>query len=1085
MSQPSFPRLIAGVFSHSEVDRLRRPTGMMLVFSKLHQVGALASLGFQVNNLPGGNYFKPPEEGKGGAMDAKTEYCWILIVAIICSIFLTFIAFSNAADDQEVLYGTGSWDSDILGNHRAVIWVSEKADAVRAHLLWRRRDFKPESKNIIVVDAATGARITNLFRAEVNREFGDIVFQPVTVPGDYYVYYMPHVMSGRRNYPTVTYQGPEDTADSAWLRRHRLETGALDQEKLSSFPLADLVEIQAIDELNSFYPMEVIACRDEVEKLLSEHQGDSYLLFPEDRAYPIRMTDDIPYKWIEDGPRNAFTGEAARGEFYAFQVGLFASRAAAEDVQARFSGLTSAGGKSVIPAEAFSAFNLGGTDWTGKKFKKECRVEKGKVQALWFGVQVPPDAVPGEYIGVLTVAPRGQGEKAIEIGLTVTEDILKDAGDGEPWRHSRLRWLDSMLAFDDGLVPPYTPMKVEGDFVACLGRRLTIGQDGLPAGIQSHFAPEMTHLVETGKEVLAAPIKLIVERADGENVEWTYSGPTITKQAEGAVAWRADGRSGSLTMSCRAQMEFDGFAEFLVTLKSSEPLDVDDIRLEVPIRKDVAVYSMGMGIKGGYRPKEFHWKWDKEFNHDSAWVGDVNAGLQCAFRDENYSRPLNTNFYHLKPLNMPPSWFNGGKGGCDFSERGDDTFLISSYSGPRRIQAGEELHFNFTLLITPFKPLDTDAQWTQRYYHRYEPLDTIAAAGANVINVHHATEINPYINYPFLRPEEMKAYIDEAHAKGLKVKIYYTVRELSNRAPEIFALRSLGDEVLAYGPGGGFAWLQEHLGSDYIAAWFVPDLEDAAVINSGVSRWHNYYVEGLNWLVGNVGIDGLYIDDVAFDRTTMKRVRKVLDRNRPGALIDLHSANQFNERDGFANSANLYLEHFPYLNRLWFGEYFDYGSPPDFWLIEVSGIPFGLMGEMLQDGGNPWRGLVFGMTSRLPWAGDPRPIWQVWDDFGIQGSRMVGYWAPSCPVKTGRSDIPATVYIKEGKTLIALASWADEPVDCRLSFDWTALGIDPTEAVLSAPAVEGFQEAAEFGTNDVIPVQPGKGYLLILREKVS
>ena len=169
------------------------------------------------------------------------------------------------------------------------------------------------------------------------------------------------------------------------------------------------------------------------------------------------------------------------------------------------------------------------------------------------------------------------------------------------------------------------------------------------------------------------------------------------------------------------------------------------------------------------------------------------------------------------------------------------------------------------------------------------------------------------------------------------MKIYYTVRELSNRAAELFALRSLGDEILSKGPGGGFSWLQEHLVSDYIAAWFVPELKDAAVINTGVSRWHNYYVEGLNWLVKNVGIDGLYIDDVAFDRTTMKRVRKVLDRSRPGALIDLHSANQFNVRDGFANSANLYLEHFPFLNRLWFGEYFDYNSAPDFWLVEISG----------------------------------------------------------------------------------------------------------------------------------------------------
>ena len=49
------------------------------------------------------------------------------------------------------------------------------------------------------------------------------------------------------------------------------------------------------------------------------------------------------------------------------------------------------------------------------------------------------------------------------------------------------------------------------------------------------------------------------------------------------------------------------------------------------------------------------------------------------------------------------------------------------------------------------------------------------------------------------------------------------------------------------------------------------------------------------------------------------------------------------------------MEHFPYLNRLWFGEYFDYekNKPDFFFLTEVSGIPFGLMGEMLQNDGKP------------------------------------------------------------------------------------------------------------------------------------
>jgi hypothetical protein len=329
----------------------------------------------------------------------------------------------------------------------------------------------------------------------------------------------------------------------------------------------------------------------------------------------------------------------------------------------------------------------------------------------------------------------------------------------------------------------------------------------------------------------------------------------------------------------------------------------------------------------------------------------------------------------------------------------------------------------------------------------------------------------------------MKRYIDEAHARGMKVKIYNTIRELSNHCVELFALRSLGDEIFSSGPGGGFSWLQEHLVSAYIAAWFVPKLQDAAIINSGMSRWHNYYLEGLNWLVKNVGIDGLYIDDVAFDRTTMKRVRKILDRGRSGALIDLHSANQYNPRDGFASSANLYLEHFPFLNRLWFGEYFDYNSAPDYWLVEISGIPFGLMGEMLQDGGNAWRGMVYGMTNRLPWSGqDPARLWKVWDEFGIGEARMIGYWSPDCPVKTDSKDVLATVYIKEGAALVAMASWAAEPVESRLTIDWKALGIDPQKARFSAPAIPDFQPGTTFRPGDPIPVEPGRGWILILKK---
>ena len=240
----------------------------------------------------------------------------------------------------------------------------------------------------------------------------------------------------------------------------------------------------------------------------------------------------------------------------------------------------------------------------------------------------------------------------------------------------------------------------------------------------------------------------------------------------------------------------------------------------------------------------------------------------------------------------------------------------------------------------------------------------------------------------------------------------------------------------------------------------------------------------MNWLTKNIGIDGIYLDDVAFDRITMKRVKRVLTEGGKPGIIDLHSANQFNKNDGFNNSANLYMEHFPYLNRLWFGEYFDYekGSA-DFFLTEISGIPFGLMGEMLEGGGNPWRGMVFGMTSRMPWSekADPRPLWKAWDDFGMQGTSMIGWWSGYCPVTTDNSKILTTVYQKKGAALVALASWAESDTEVGLIIDWKKLGLDPSKASITATSIRNFQEARVFKVGEKVPVKKGEGWLLTIK----
>ena len=973
---------------------------------------------------------------------------------------------------QQVRYGTGSWDAETLGNHRAVLRVAVTTDAVWAHIPWRRRDTEPEKKAIIVTNQS-GLRIPNVLRIEVNRYYGDLVFQ-VPSQGTYYVYFLPFVSKGR-NYPVVTYPPPEGTADPVWEKDARSALLRSDRR----LPQAELVEIQSVDEFNSFYPMEIIATPEEVDTLHKLNSSREYFLFPEDRRFPIRMTGDLPQKWAVQGPLNEFSGEARRGEYYAFQIGLYAASADIKGVGVRFSEFR--GDERSIPASAVRCINAGGINWDSTRFSRTVAVQKGKVQALWVGVQIPEDLPPGKYRGKVTIHPSDLSPQSVSVALAVKADAIPDFGDDEPWRHSRLRWLDSMLAVDDDIVRPFTPVRVNGNRIGILGRRLTLAPSGLPEQVESQYTPEVTQIQEAATPLLAAPVQLVVEDSDGRPLTWSPGALAFTKQEDGIAAWKADRTSGPLKMELAGAIEFDGFVQFRITLGALRPFEVRDIRLEIPLLRDAVRYMMGLGLKGGRRPASYDWTWDVKKNQDGAWLGDSGAGLQFSLRAENYSRPLNTNFYQSKPLNMPPSWFNSGRGGITIRETDGAAVLIDCYSGSRTLRPGEDLHFDFNLLLTPFKPLDTRSHWSTRYFHSYKPVDEAIQAGANTINIHHANDVNPYINYPFLHQKEMKAYIDEAHEKGLRVKIYYTIRELSNHAPELFALRSLGSEIFTGGPGGGFSWLQEHLGSDYIAAWFVPHLKDAAIINSGMSRWHNYYLAGLKWLVDKMKIDGLYIDDLAFDRTTMKRVRKVLDRGRPAALIDLHSANQYNPRDGFANSANLYLEHFPYINRLWFGEYFDPDSPPDFWFVEMSGIPYGLMGEMLQDGGNRWRGMLYGMTSRMPYDGnDPAPIWKVWDDFGIQESDMIGYWSPRCPVMTDRNDVLATAYVKPGRLLISIASWAPGDVDVRLTVDWRALGIDPSRAALIAPQVKGFQDAAVFTPDAPIPVPKGRGWLLIL-----
>ena len=983
-------------------------------------------------------------------------------------------SFTCLAFAQQVKYtnANNSWNEDSLGNHRVVLSFTGTGNMAKANIEWRRRDTDPWDKRVIVEDAKTHRKIENVKTGIINNEKAELWFEPTSGKGDYYVYYMPYKNEGRSNYPKGVYSVPENTASANWLKAVN--------EKM---PVNTVVkEIQSINAFNSFYPMEVTASVKETAALISKSNRSDFIIFPEDRMNPVKMTDQLPYRWIQKGIKSSFAGEASKGEYFTYQLAVYALQHL-QEVTIEFNDLKDAKG-NIISAKNISCINTSGVDYTGVPFTKTVDVEANKVQALWCGIDVPQNTAAGIYTGSAIIKTKNTAPATINILLTVNNKVLVDGGISEPWKQTRLKWLNSTMAQENTVIAPYIPLQVQDTVISLLGRKVMLNSDGFPAQIQTFFTQEMTGYQQQPNNMLGEPIHFHFVGADGKNLTWKNGGILFTKKTAGTVQWKTTNTIGDLQMDVDASLEFDGFMTYSVKVTAMQDVLLKDVTMHIPFVPEMAKYMMGLGEKGEQRPDSVGWKWEVATkNQDGAWIGTVNAGLQYSLRDEKYVRPLNTNFYLQKPLLLPASWGNANKGGISIAQKGKN-ILVNNYSGERRMKKGDVLYYNFTLLITPFHPIDTDFQWATRFYHRYANLDTIKANGATVVNIHHATPINPWINYPFIEYKKMKSYIDSAHELGLKVKIYNTVRELSNHAYETFPMRSLGHEIYSPGKGGGFSWLQEHVGSDYIAAWFVPELKDAAIVNSGMSRWHNYYVEGMNWLTQNVGIDGIYLDDVAFDRVTMKRIKRVLTKNGHPGIIDLHSANQYNKSDGFNNSANLYMEHFPYLNRLWFGEYFDYEkNKPDFFLTEVSGIPFGLMGEMLQDGGNAWRGMIYGMTNRYPWTeeADPRPIWKFWDEFGMKGTEMIGYWSDNCPVKTNNEKVLATVYKKTGAALISIASWADDDTNVQLKIDWNKLGIDPAKATITAQEIKNFQPAKTFVVDEAIPVAKGKGWLLIVR----
>ena len=796
-------------------------------------------------------------------------------------------------------------------------------------------------------------------------------------------------------------------------------------------------------------------------------------LFGEDRRFAVR-NNIIPAHWFAKKSRAAqgFFGTAQPGEFYPFQVCVASEKAR----RLRWSVKTDLKVSRITP--------------------EECVVAAKGVKPIWVMVDIPK-AVVGVVGGAVEVSDVDSGETRtiiFKIEVKGKSAVLADGGVGDAWRLARLKWLNSDIGREDTVTKPYAPVVVDKArrAVKILGRELVLGEDGLPAQIVSYFSGSNARIVEKGMNLLAAPVKFC-ETAGRPTCRFAF-----TECTPAHAAWKSEAKiAGGITRIVEGRIDFAGACQFRIRHVGGK---VPQASFEVAMPANVARFREAFGINGGVFPEgKVEQKWDANLNRDALWMGSINGGIVVRFKGANYRRPLINAYYAWQKLKMPESWASGG--GVMSIEKNADVATIRA--GGKDAPAGAE--WNFDLYITPFHKLDMKTHLGDRYWHlsqRRSKLDTkkIREEGATVVNLHHNTIWNPYINYPYndVSGPLLKKAVKDAHAAGLLLKVYYTTRELTQNLPEFFALKSLDGEALltrdasvpgwpCTNRGGPHPWLREHVGLDILPAWrenvrfpqAYPPRLDLAVITTPDTRWDNFYLEGLDYLVREYGIDGLYIDDTALTGESMQRARRILDRDGKRRLVDNHSWNHHDPRAGSGNTNLAFIDLYPYFDLLWRGEGFYNNTPSDFWLIERSGVAFGIAGEMLGRG-NPFRGLLFGMTDRAGWGGGPSGLWKFFDAVKLGDMELIGWWDDACPVKvSGSDDVKASVWKGDGRAVVVVANFAQKPRTASFAVDSAGLGLDGGKAVWQMPAIGGVQNAGQApNLSEPVEIPGGGGFIL-------
>ncbi len=203
----------------------------------------------------------------------------------------------------------------------------------------------------------------------------------------------------------------------------------------------------------------------------------------------------------------------------------------------------------------------------------------------------------------------------------------------------KYEWWNTTRGSIEKVIAPWTPVTLRRRTLGVWGREMEIGAAGIPARVSTQ-----------GKEILAAPGRLVATLADGKQVTAEGVKAKTRFDQDHRKIVEVSSKLGEIAITSEVRAEFDGMYKVTMTLTPKGPTAVKDLKLVLPYAEAMGeyVHAVTAEIRSGYwygfTPQGKGRVWDCRMLGDKSmkvgsfipyiWIGSTKGGL-CWFADSD------------------------------------------------------------------------------------------------------------------------------------------------------------------------------------------------------------------------------------------------------------------------------------------------------------------------------------------------------------------------------------------------------------------------------------------------------------------